>query len=255
MKFRSFYKIFFFRQISFALGYVAKILGMAGAYVFLLCQSANAQAFIENIDQLELKVAQFLTEEYKASDAVKVEVKVNNLDSRLRLAKCDQDLSLILKDPSKSGGNINVEVACKGLSSWTILVPSLAKVYRPVAIAGRNLERGEVITDGDLTTEVREVSNYRLGFAITPEALIGKETKFAINKGEAFRNSALAAPLVIRRGDTVSMESTVGDISVRTNGTAVSDGRIGQQIRVKNLQSARVINAKVVASGRVQSIL
>jgi flagella basal body P-ring formation protein FlgA len=124
-----------------------------------------------------------------------------------------------------------------------------------VAIANRNLARGEVITENDLATEVKDVSNFRMGFALTPDALIGKETKFAINKGEAFRNSALAAPLVIRRGDTVSMESTVGDISVRTNGTAISDGRIGQQIRVKNLQSARVINVRVVASGKVQSIL
>lgn len=255
MKFRSFYRIFFFTQPALALKDAAKVIGLVNVGMALLCQGVNAQAPIENMNQLEIKVAQFLTDEYRASDAVKAEIKVNNLDSRLRLAKCDQDLSLILKDPSKSGGNVNVEVSCKGGTQWTILVPALARVHRPVAIANRNLARGEVITENDLATEVKDVSNFRMGFALTPDALIGKETKFAINKGEAFRNSALAAPLVIRRGDTVSMESTVGDISVRTNGTAISDGRIGQQIRVKNLQSARVINVRVVASGKVQSIL
>lgn len=254
MKFRSFYKIFFLRSLSFKLKDVAKNIGSAGLLMLTLIQSANAQASIENIEQLRTKVAQFLTVEYENSNASKVEVKVNNLDTRLRLTKCDQDLSLILKDPAKNGGNVNVEVACKGTSSWTILVPSLAKVYRLVATASRNMQRGEVISESDLTTEVIDVSNYRMGFALTPDALVGKELKSAINKGEAFRNSALDSPLVIRRGDTVSMESTVGEISVKTNGTAISDGRIGQQIRVKNLQSARVINAKVVASGRVQSI-
>jgi len=255
MKFRSFYRTFFFKHAGFAPKDVAKIISVLAVWVALLCQSANAQAPIENINQLKTKVAQFLTDEYNASEAVKVEIKVNNLDNRLRLAKCDQDLSLILKDPSKSGGNINVEVSCKGVSTWTILVPALARVYRSVAIANRNLERGEVITENDLATEIKDVSNFRMGFALTPDALIGKEMKFAMNKGEVFRNSALASPLVIRRGDTVSMESIIGDISVRTNGTAVSDGRLGQQIRVKNLQSERVINARVVASGRVQSIL
>lgn len=255
MKFRSFYRTFFLVQTAFAFRNVAKIFGVAGVCVGLWCQAANAQSAIEHIGQLRTKVAQFLTDEYMASDAVKVEIKVNNLDNRLRLGKCDRDLSLILKDPSKSGGNVNVEVSCKGVSSWTILVPALAKVYRPVAIASRNLERGAVISESDLATETKDVSNFRMGFALTPEALIGKEIKFAINKGEAFRNSALASPLVIRRGDTVSMESVVGDISVRTNATAVSDGRIGQQIRVKNVQSERIVNARVVASGKVQSIL
>jgi flagella basal body P-ring formation protein FlgA len=65
----------------------------------------------------------------------------------------------------------------------------------------------------------------------------------------------LDAPLVIKRGDTVSMEANIGGITVKTSGTAISDGRIGQQIRVKNNQSARVINAKVIGSGQVQSVL
>jgi len=255
MKFRSFYNIFFFRRFSLRPLHVAKSLTVTAILLLQMYQSANAQAPIENIVQLKANVARFLTEEYENTDATKVEVKVNNLDARLRLTKCDQTPSMILKDPSKSGGNVNVEVSCKSASSWTILVPALARVYRPVAIASRNLQRGDVISENDLTTDVKDISNFRMGFALTADALIGKEVKSAINKGETFRNSSLDSPLVIRRGDTVSMEATVGEISVRSSGTAVSDGRIGQQIRVKNLQSARVINARVIASGRVQSIL
>lgn len=255
MKFRSFYRIFFSRSNSVKLNSVAKRMGLACLLLCCTVESANAQAPIENIANLRAQVAHFLTDEYEKSDAAKTEIKVNNLDSRLRLTKCDQDLSMILKDASKSGGNINVEVACKGASTWKILVPALAKVYRPVATAGRNFQRGDVIGESDLAIEVIDVSNFRMGFALTPDALIGKEVKCTINKGETFRNSALDSPLVIRRGDTVSMESSVGEISVKTSATAVSDGRIGQQIRVKNLQSARIINARVVASGKVQSIL
>lgn len=255
MKFRSFYRIFFFKNMSDSIGTVVKSIGLAGLLTLCFAQTANAQAAIENIEHLRAKVAQFLTDEYEKSNPTKTEIKVNNLDKRLRLAKCDQTTSMILKDPSKSGGNINVEVTCRGSSSWTILVPALARIYRPVAIASRNLQRGDVIHENDLTTEIKDMSNFRMGFALTSDVLIGKEVKAAVNKGETFRNSALDSPLVIRRGDTVSMESAIGDISVTTSGTAVSDGRIGQQIRVKNLQSARVINAKVVASGKVQSIL
>lgn len=255
MRFRSFYRIFFFKKMAWYSKLLMNLRWLAYFSVFWLCQSANAQAPIENIEGIRSKVAQFLTDEYVQAQAIKVEVKVGGLDNRLRLAKCDQNLGMTSKDTTSAGGNINVQVECKGSSTWTILVPAQAKVYRSVAVASRNLQRGEVINTGDLTTEVKDVSELRLGFALTSEALIGKELKYIVNKGEAFRNSVLDAPLVIKRGDTVTMEAAAGDISVKTSATAISDGRIGQQIRVKNNQSARVVNAKVISEGKVQTIM
>ncbi len=255
MKFRSFYRIFFYEKKHYAANQLIRSIGLACVTALCLSQSANAQAPVENIGQLRSQVAQLLTDEYSKTQTVKVDVKVGNLDNRLRLTKCDQNLLLILKDTTNSGGNINVEVTCRGTSAWTILVPARARVYRSVAVAGRNLQRGDVISASDLSTDVKDVSDFRMGFCLTLDALVGKEVKYNINKGETFRNSALDSPLVIKRGDTVSMEASAGEISVRTSGTAVSDGRIGQQIRVKNNQSARVINAKVVGPGQVQSIL
>jgi flagella basal body P-ring formation protein FlgA len=255
MNFRSFYRIFFFKKNAKPLKQVFSSLGLASIVAIGLCQSANAQAPIESIEGIRSKVAQFLTDEYSQTNAEKVEVRVGNLDSRLRLTKCSQDLDLNLKDSSKTGGNINVQVSCSGSSAWTILVPAQAKVYRSVAVAGRNLQRGDLVSAADLSSDIKDVGDLRIGFALTPEAIIGKEIKFAVNKGETFRNSALDAPLVIKRGDVVSMESSAGEIVVRTSATAVSDGRIGQQIRVKNNQSARIINAKVIGVGKVHSIL
>jgi flagellar basal body P-ring formation protein FlgA len=255
MRFRSFYRIFFLNLTVKLIKQDIKLGLWLAALMLCLSQSANAQAAIENIEQIQSQVAQFLTDEYLKSKAVKVDIKVGNLDKRLRLAKCDQSLALNLKDPLNSGGNVNVQVSCKGQSSWTILVPAQAKVYRSVAVASRILQRGDVVAESDLAQEVKDVSEYRLGFALSPEAIVGKEIKFNVNKGEVFRNSALDAPLVVKRGDAVSMASTVGEISVTTNGTAITDGRIGQQIRVKNNQSARVINARVVAAGKVETLM
>jgi flagellar basal body P-ring formation protein FlgA len=255
MRFRSFYRIFFFKEMTLQSKQIMRLCWLTCISTLWLCQNANAQASFESIEGIRSKVAQFLTDEYVQSQAIKVEVKVGSLDNRLRLVKCDQNLAMVSKDTSLSGGNINVQVECKGSSTWTILVPTQAKVFRSVAVASRNLQRGEVIHANDLTSDVKNAGDLRLGFTLTTEALIGKEVKYTINKGEAFRNSALDTPLVIKRGDTVTMEAAVGGISVRTNATAISDGRIGQQIRVKNIQSARVVNAKVVSAGKVQSIM
>ena len=252
MKFRSFYRIFFFKGVAKnanALKYFAPFL------FTLTALSVNAQAGIENIEQLRQSVAQFLTDEYRQSNADKTEIKVGALDSRLRLAQCDQSIDMALQDPTGNGGNVNVQVACRGSSRWTILVPSQATVFRPMAVASRNLQRGEMINEGDVSVESMEVTQYRQGFATQAEDIIGKEVKYAVTKGDAFRTSSLNAPMAIKRGDEVTVEAYAGSIRVVTNATAVSDGRIGQQIRVKNTQSARIVNAKVIGPGKVQSIL
>ena len=225
--------------------------------LLILCSqgNANAQTFIENIDLIKESAAQFLTSEYQASQPDKVEIKIGGLDSRLRLEKCSQPLSYSLQDKMGNGGNVSVQVTCKSGENWTILVPAQAKVFRQIAVAARTLQRGQQINEGDLDYQSLDMSQYRQGFAVNKEDIIGKEVRYSINKGDAFRSSALDSPLVIKRGDEVSIEANSGAIKVITNGTAISDGRIGQQIRIKNTHSERIVNARVMGSGKVQTIL
>jgi len=255
MNFRSVYRIFFCKKSRWQNSLRGMTAWLPFCWLLLLAETANAQAAFERVDLLRQKVDQFLTAEYAHTDAAKVQIRVGAVDSRLRLAACDQTLVLNLLDATGNGGNINVQVSCNGFSHWTILVPAQANVFRPVAVASRNLQRGEQITAGDLTTEVRDMSQYRQGFAIAADDLIGKEMKYAVAKGEAFRSSALGSPLVIKRADEVSLEAMAGSIRVVTNGTAASDGRMGQQIRVKNNQSERIVNARVIGPGKVQTLM
>lgn len=262
MKFRSFYRTFFFTESPLNQSLIRNAGHLAFALLSLYPHSSNAQtapqtgsAGKEVIAQLRQDTAKFVTEEYLNSGASKVEVKVGGLDPRLDLAKCDQALAFKLQDLSGNGGNINVQLSCPGLSRWTILVPTQAIVYRPMAVASRNLQRGELVSDSDIEVSVLDASQYRQGYTSNPEDIVGKEIKHPLSKGDAFRESLLDAPLAIRRGDEVSVEALAGSIRVDTTGTAVSDGRIGQKIRVKNNQSAKILSATVIGAGKVQSIL
>jgi flagellar basal body P-ring formation protein FlgA len=240
MRNRSFYRVFF----------------------CLICLPLNAASAAENISQLRSSITQFLIEKYQANSATppknttaKVTVNVGGLDPRLNLTQCANSHSLSVQDPNGNGGNVNVQVTCSGLSGWTILVPAQVIVYRSMAIAGRDLPRGTLIVADDLKVEIVDMSQYRQGFSREPNDIIGKELKYPVNKGDSFRTSVLDSPLVIKRGDEVSLEALAGGIQVIAKGTAVSDGRLGQMIRVKNTQSDRILSAKVMGSGKVQSIL
>lgn len=254
MKIRSFSRAFFLTHGEISQGIIKNLGNLILVLLSFNPQHAKAQQ-IESIDQLHSTITQFLIAEYRNTNASKVDVKVGALDTRLRLEKCDQALTLNLQDPSNNGGNINVKVACRGSSHWSILVPVQAIVFRPMAVASRNLQRGELISDADVSVEVLDVSQYQQNYANGPEDVIGKELKYPVNKGDAFRNSVLDTQLAIKRGDVVSVVAMAGSIRVTTKGTAVSNGRVGQQIRVKNNQSERILSATVIGPGEVQSIL
>jgi flagellar basal body P-ring formation protein FlgA len=255
MRNRSFYSVFFCAKMVAKKYLLSLCVYTTLCCVCLMCLRTHAASPVENIEQLRSSVAQFLFAEYQASLATKVNVKVGGLDPRLRLTQCPESHSLALQDPSGNGGHVNVQVTCNGLSGWKILVPAQVIVYRSMATASRDLARGTLITQDDLQLEVLDVSQHRQGFSREPKDIIGKELKYPVSKGSTFRTSVLDNPLVIRRGDQVSVEALAGGIQVIAKGTAISDGRLGQLIRVKNIQSERILSVKVMGSGKVQSVL
>ena len=58
-------------------------------------------------------------------------------------------------------------------------------------------------------------------------------------------------PILIKRGDPVTVTIESDQIIVTTTGEALMDGQMDKIIRVKNLDSQKIISAKVKDKGRV----
>ena len=62
-------------------------------------------------------------------------------------------------------------------------------------------------------------------------------------------------PIIIKRGDVVMIIAKAGALSVKSAGVAINDGRLGQQIQVKNKASKRIVVARVISSKQVQVVM
>ena len=60
------------------------------------------------------------------------------------------------------------------------------------------------------------------------------------------------AGMMIFKGDTVMITAKKAGMEVNMPGEALSDGRKGKQIRVRNIKSERIITGKVVGPGLVE---
>lgn len=179
-------------------------------------------------------------------------IRVSNLDPRLRLAACEQPLDMRIASPQPYGRNISVKVSCQTPKSWAIYVPTQIEQYAEVAVLSRSLARGSVLNQDDLSLTRMDLGQAGYGYLVDLQRAVGMELKRPLQAGETVRLSHLKRPQLVKKGDRVVLEANTGHISVVTVGQAMDSGREGEQIKVRNGKSERVVDAEVIGPGRVR---
>ena len=187
--------------------------------------------------------------------AEKTSVQAGNLDSRHRLAYCDQPLQPFLRRGTQIKSRTIVGVRCNGSKPWKVYVPVDVIVTETVFVAKRTLPRGHALTASDVTTEQRDVSRLLSGYISDIRQLSGQRLKTQLLAGKILTPAMLQAETAVRRGQTVTVTTGQGQFSITTSGTALMDGAINQRIRVKNLHSGRVVEGIVRSREHVEIIL
>ena len=78
------------------------------------------------------------------------------------------------------------------------------------------------------------------------EKLIGMEARLAIQTGDIVFTDSVQAPIVVKRGDVITVTSQSGGIRVRTSGRAMQDAARGELVQVESLGSREKYDARVV---------
>lgn len=120
-----------------------------------------------------------------------------------------------------------------------------------VVTAAKNLRRHTILSKEDLETDFRDIS--MLGDRVASlESAIGKKLKKGLHPGSILYNSLLKNPDLVKRGDSVTIMAKSGSLEVAAPGEARSAGSRGELIRVKNLMSRRLLQARVVTERLVE---
>jgi flagella basal body P-ring formation protein FlgA len=226
---------------------------LAGAsFLYLTSMTSSAQGY--STLALKQDVAKFLATHYAQEQHERLDIKVGNLDNRLRLEPCPESIIFNLQDPTGLGGSVSIQARCPGPEGWAVHVPAQVLIYRHIPVAARTIARGEYLNETHLTNNLINVSSIRQGYALSPEHILGKEAKRNIGQGEPFKTSSLDAPTAIKRGETVTLQAKAGGIKVMSSGIALADGRVGQKIRVRNSSSERIVTGVVLNQGLVQTL-
>ncbi len=124
-----------------------------------------------------------------------------------------------------------------------------ARVERMVmaAFAVRSIERGELVRRSDV--ELRPFGGSLPSSAVTsPDAVIGKEATQRVPEGTLVLGSYVRSPIVVRRGERVSVRARAAGIVVSTFAIAQQDGGVGDLVTVE------VIDRKERYAARVSGV-
>ncbi len=197
---------------------------------------------------LEVTVQDYL--ERSEIDA-RQEIQIKSLDPRLQLPLCDEDLTTSLESPAQPVGRVTVKVSCEGATPWSVFVPAQVKLYRKVVIAIRPLKRDTTLGEMDVALVERDVGLLTQGYMTDMGQVLGTRLTRGVMTDQVLAPVTIEQAKAIRKKDQVVISARKGGINVRMPGEALSDGVIGEQIRIRNLSSQRVIRARVVGPGQV----
>lgn len=121
-----------------------------------------------------------------------------------------------------------------------------------VPVLSERVMRGEVIDEANI--EWKSLPEARLPrAAITDMDLIaGMSAKRSLAPGTPVSANDVRRPLLVNRGETVTMTLTTPAMQLTTKGRALQNGSIGDTVRISNLQTSTVVDAIVTGPGQAR---
>ena len=131
--------------------------------------------------------------------------------------------------------------------------PAMADANIRVVTPVRDIARGEVIANSDLTFGNVTSGALMTGTLTSMDAATGMEARRVLHAGETLSAADLRRPVVVNKGQTVTMIFDAPGVQLTAMGRALSEGGVGDTVTVQNPASFRMVNAVVTGSGTVRA--
>ena len=164
-----------------------------------------------------------------------------------------------LKSSGPAVGRVQVRVVARAPQLPTIDTTFVLDVrhFDSVVLAKKSIDRGHTIAADDLYVDRQDVSDLQ-EYCSSSKELIGTTSKRAIRALALVRAVDFETQnggeklIVIKRRDPVRMTARVGVMTISATGEALQEGRVGEMIRLKNLDSNANVKGKVIGPGEVE---
>jgi flagellar basal body P-ring formation protein FlgA len=224
------------------------------AFVALLLSALAswcAQAAV--LDDALLQRVQTLANEAgrQVAPGLRVEVRVGQLDARLKLAPC-ASVQPYLPAGMKLWGAARIGLRCADAGvRWNVFLPITVDVFGPGLVAAAALPSGAVLGAADLKPATVNLSASPSTALTSSELAIGRTLARPLSPGDALRDADLRARQWFAAGDSVRIVAGGSGWRIHGEGQALNPGLEGQTVRVRT-ESGRIVSGLATGDRMVE---
>jgi flagella basal body P-ring formation protein FlgA len=216
-----------------------------------LTHAEVAAADIQSLDMIREIAEQGVRENASVPNG-KLVVKADGVDPRLRLMKCPTRPIALLPTTFSLSARQTIGVRCTQNNAWTVYVPVTVETDLEVLLTRNGGQRGAHLVEADIERQSRRVPGFATSYVTDLSEYRERHLKRPLAPGTVLVADAFSADVLVKRGQQVTLVTSVGGIEVRAFGAAVSEGGTRDRIRVQNLSSLKIVEGVVESASLVR---
>ena len=219
-----------------------------------ICSNTQTTATIAKLDAnvIASEINNFLQTKLSEEYTGEIATELLQRDFGRYLQPCSLPLDYSMSDYALISTRGTVKVTCAADKPWTMYVPVKIKIYQPVVIINTPMSKDEVITAANISVKNTDIINLHNGFFTDPDMVIGHVMRLSTKAGSIVTPRLIAKYKLVKRGDRVNIALEDPELTISMQGESLEDGGLGDNIKVRNNSSKKIIEATIVAPGKVQ---
>ncbi|MBB4301822.1 flagella basal body P-ring formation protein FlgA [Rhodobium orientis] len=120
-----------------------------------------------------------------------------------------------------------------------------------VAVLARSYDRDEIVSRNDILVEKVPAGQTNARYVVDPEKIAGLAARRNLPARRPLAASDFAPPMLVRRGETVTIIYEAPGLLLTARGQAMESGAENDMVNVSNTQSRRIVRTRVISRGKV----
>ncbi|MCL9777434.1 flagellar basal body P-ring formation chaperone FlgA [Vibrio methylphosphonaticus] len=201
----------------------------------------------EQIENIQKAAEAHVLDTLDSPPGAELSANAGRIDSRVHATNCVNPLLTSSSNARNTSSNVTVLVECPS-DNWRLYVPVRLTISLPLVAATRPLARGSIVTQNDVMMTMIDKNRFRRQGFTDFEQVVGSKLKRNVKLGDVIERNDVC---VVCRNEKVVIRAVKSGMTISTKGTALSDGSNGDQVRVKNDKSQRIIEGIVTGVAEI----
>lgn len=148
--------------------------------------------------------------------------------------------------------SIAVDFSVDGHLQKRVWATATVEILGPVLVTRKPLGRYKPITEDDIELQTMDLTDLPADVMTDPGEVLGKRMRRAVGARIPLRADLIELPPLVKRGDLVTIVAESNGMKITTLGEVKKKGRLGERIPVVNMDTKKILHARVIDSKTVK---